>query len=91
MPLQSIPGIVFSQQLLSEMSIAFDTPPEQDLQTMQSFLLYKLEVGAFGAKPYVQASVADMKQLGTSTAAVVLILGDGVCGSVPLMDAKHAL
>lgn len=49
------------------------------------------EVGAFGAKPYVHISVADLKQLGTSTAAVVLISDDGMHGCVPLTDTKGIL
>lgn len=65
------------------MSIAFDTSPEQDLQTMQSFLLYKLEVGALGTKPYVYISVAELKQLRMSTAAVVLISDDGMWFCTP--------
>lgn len=49
------------------------------------------EVGAFGAKPYVHISVADLKQLGTSTAAVVLISDDGMHGCVPVTDTKGIL
>ena len=73
------------------MSVAFDTSPEQDLQTMRSFLLYKLEIGAFGAKPYVHISMAYLKQLGTSAVAVVLISNGGMRGSVPGMDTKDIL
>ena len=65
------------------MLVVFDTPPEQDLQTLRSFPLYKLEVGAVGAKPSGHSSVVDLKRLGTSAGAVVLISGAGVHGSVP--------
>lgn len=87
--LQSTPGMVFSQQLLSQVLIAFDLSLEQDLQTMGSFLLYKIEIGPFGAKLCLwfcgkSETIQDL-------IAAVLISNHGRHGSVPAVDTKGSV